>query len=123
MNGEQKYKDPITANRWLSLVKKGGKEDFFSSDLDDDALNNIFAGFREAGKPILFLMSGKDACVPPSVDKQALIQRFIKACGSRTEAVRGHIIKDTGHSVEDAPSRKELVEVVVQCAQVLTSDH
>jgi pimeloyl-ACP methyl ester carboxylesterase len=113
INEDQQYKDPISADRWLSLVKKGGHEDFFSSDLDDATLKEIFAGLKNSGKPILFVMSGKDECVPKHVKIQDLAHRFVQAASGGTATVGAHVIEDAGHSVESQAARVELTRVVL----------
>lgn len=114
INEDQQYKTPISADRWLSLVTKGGHEDFFSSDLDDRTLKDIFAGLRNSGKPILFLMSGKDECVPKHIDIKDLTQRFVHATSGGTATVESSIIEGAGHSVEAQAARAELTRVVLE---------
>lgn len=113
INEDQQYKDPISADRWLSLVTKGGKEDFFSSDLEANALEDIFAGLRNSKKPLLFLMSGRDECIPKHVDLSSLTDRFVKAASSESANVRGEILPSAGHSVEDEQGRKDLIRCVM----------
>ena len=113
INEDQQYKDPISADRWLSLVKKGGAEDFFSSDLDDVALKDIFAGLRESEVPILFLMSGKDECIPKHVKLASLTERFVEAASSESAKPRSEILPTAGHSVEDKQGKEDLIRCVV----------
>lgn len=113
INEDQKYKDPISADRWLSLVKTGGHEDFFSSDLDDGTLQDNFVGMRNSGATFLFLMSGKDECIPKHVNIQDLTNRFVRASSGGAAPVDGKIVEDAGHSVESEPARRELVRLVL----------
>lgn len=113
INEDQKYKDPISADRWLSLVTKGGSEDFFSSDLDAAALQDIFKGLRESGVPVLFLMSGKDECVPKHVDLSALADRFVEATSTDSSKARREILPTAGHSVEDQQGKEDFLRIVM----------
>jgi hypothetical protein len=67
---------PITAYRWQSLIARGGNDDLFASDLDDDALAETFGKLR---LPTLILPSENDEMVPWTVDKQGLLERWIRA--------------------------------------------
>lgn len=113
INEDQKYKDPISADRWLSLVTKGGAEDFFSSDLDEPTLKNIFAGLRNSGKHVLFLMSGKDECVPKHVNIEELTRKFVEATSGGSASVRGQIVENAGHSVESEVAKSQLTHFVL----------
>lgn len=117
INEDQQYKDPISADRWLSLVKKGGKEDFFSSDLSDGELKHTFAGLRNSGKPVLFLMSEKDECIPKHINLPDLTKRFVGAMSGESNdqsVVQGQIIKDAGHSVENEQGKEDLIKSVLE---------
>ncbi|KAH7083993.1 hypothetical protein FB567DRAFT_96113 [Paraphoma chrysanthemicola] len=70
------FNSPITAYRWHSLLAKGGDDDYFSSDLDAENLSRTFG---KVSKPVLILPSEDDEMIPPSVDKEALLQRWIDA--------------------------------------------
>jgi hypothetical protein len=69
------FSSPVTAYRWHSLIAKGGDDDFFSSDLADEALAGTFG---KLDKPTLIMPSENDEMVPPTVDKKTLLQRWIK---------------------------------------------
>ncbi|KAH4103949.1 hypothetical protein HBH70_097230 [Parastagonospora nodorum] len=69
------FSSPVTAYRWHSLIAKGGDDDFFSSDLADEAL---VVTFGKLDKPTLIIPSENDEMVPPTVDKKTLLQRWIK---------------------------------------------
>ncbi|KAK4184991.1 hypothetical protein QBC35DRAFT_415859 [Podospora australis] len=71
------FTTPITAYRWYSLAAVGGDDDFFSSDLPGLHLQKIFGSVN---KPILILPAGEDEMVPPTVDRDALLKRWIAAC-------------------------------------------
>ncbi|KAF2826050.1 DUF1749-domain-containing protein [Ophiobolus disseminans] len=70
------FHSPISAYRWHSLIAKGGDDDFFSSDLDGEALARTFG---KVDKPMLIMPSEKDEMVPSDVDKQKLLKRWVAA--------------------------------------------
>jgi len=87
---------PICARRWWSLVSPGpdhkGEDDYFSSDFDEDKLQQTFGKLGQSGTKLLFLYSGMDEHVPDFVDKQGLVARW-------TRIVRqggGDVHKDSG---------------------------
>jgi pimeloyl-ACP methyl ester carboxylesterase len=53
--------NPVTARRWVSLACKGGEDDYFSSDLDDQTLAKTFG---KIDKPLLILYGEEDEYVP-----------------------------------------------------------
>jgi hypothetical protein len=83
---------PVTARRWLSLLSPNhdGEDDYFSSDLPDTQLNRTF-GMLPAHTPLCILYSGADEYVPPEIDKNALVSKWIKV-------VQRHGKADTEHS-------------------------
>ncbi|KAK9474548.1 uncharacterized protein V1510DRAFT_411340 [Dipodascopsis tothii] len=86
----QKYSDlffnsPITAERWVSLAAVRGADDYFSSDLGVATWAATFGRLDASrtlaqGGRLLVLYSGEDDFVPPSVDKQALVDAWAAAC-------------------------------------------
>lgn len=105
---------PITADRWYAQAARGGKEDFFSSDLTDEELGDAFQGLRTRfasigttrtekeseptpaaaaeqsnGKraPPLIVLCGEDESYPEHVDKEALLRRFEVSVGNEATAV------------------------------------
>jgi hypothetical protein len=67
---------PVTAYRWHSLISVGGDDDFFSSDL---SVSTLQATFGKLDRPTVILMSEKDEMVPSTVDKKALLGRWVNA--------------------------------------------
>ncbi|KAF8847713.1 DUF1749-domain-containing protein [Acephala macrosclerotiorum] len=84
---------PISAYRWLSLLSPNhdGDDDYFSSDLTDEQLTKTF-GSLPAGVPLCILYSGSDEHVPQSIDKAALVRRWIEI------AKKGKGVVDEGYS-------------------------
>lgn len=91
---------PITAERYASLVGRGGPDDIFSSDFSDDELAARLGhlstkGQREArgdlattpvpshaGLKVLFVHGLGEEHVPPHVDTNVLSGRFVAAAGA-----------------------------------------
>eukprot|EP00928_Gymnodinium_smaydae_P043964 TRINITY_DN29366_c0_g1_i1.p1 TRINITY_DN29366_c0_g1~~TRINITY_DN29366_c0_g1_i1.p1 ORF type:complete len:382 (+),score=50.72 TRINITY_DN29366_c0_g1_i1:91-1146(+) len=106
---------PITAERYASLVGRGGPDDLFSSDFTDAELRNRLghlstAGQREArgelatepvvdhpGLKILFVHGLGEEYVPPHVDAKALSKRFIDAAG--LPDARALLVEDGNHNL------------------------
>jgi hypothetical protein len=94
---------PLTAQRFLDLHQKGGRDDFFSSDFTDDELDGLLShisdpksidGTKDSnnGKSpfrVLVAYSGEDEYVPSHVDKKLLTERLVNA-------MNAHVRKDDG---------------------------
>ena len=73
---------PITAQRFLDLQDRMGRDDFFSSDLTDSELEERLSHVAKhcAGDlQVLVAFSGKDEYVPGSIDKMRLLERLCSA--------------------------------------------
>jgi pimeloyl-ACP methyl ester carboxylesterase len=109
-----------TWKRWLSLTWKPEEdeinldksEDFFSSDLSDHRLENVFEPLE---CPILVLLSGEDTTYPKAVKEKLpeLLGRFEQAVGDERWSPLSGILKGAGHNVEEDEPAKVLVEKVV----------
>ena len=86
-----------------------GDDDFFSSDLDDDAMTKVWGCFR---KPVLVLHSANDEYVPKSVSKMALVDRWTKF-SEHINNMSG-LIPGAGHSVQEDEAQKWLAGHVVE---------
>ncbi len=93
----------VCARRWLSLMSPNhdGEDDYFSSDLSDSQLQSSF-GAVPLGTPLCILIGGKDEYMPATIDKQALLQRWISFIQRRGKVDEKHsgIIKDASHNFE-----------------------
>lgn len=102
---------PVSAYRWLSLLSPNhdGDDDYFSSDLTDEQLTKSF-GALPVGVPLCILYSGSDEYVAESIDKAALVRRWIdiakKGKGVVDEGYSG-IVKDASHNL--AKDKEEVV--------------
>jgi hypothetical protein len=95
---------PVCARRWLSLVSPDhdGEDDYFSSDLSDAQLSGSFGRLPSQTK-LCILYSGKDQFVPESVDKLALVTRwmtFINSGGGRIDGVHSGVIANATHDLK-----------------------
>lgn len=76
------FQVPISANRWLSLASPGpdhaGQDDYFSSDFDTGRMKRIFGKVGSTRTRLSLICGGNDESVPPSVDKLALIGKWLK---------------------------------------------
>lgn len=109
---------PMSAKRWLSLISPGpehaGEDDYFSSDFDDARLRATFGKIGRTRTPILMLYSGSDAHVPESVDKQLLVDRWIRIIKEGGGVVdqdsavipgASHTLKELGQPAKDVTER------------------
>lgn len=105
---------PITANRMLSLSAKGGDDDYFSSDLSDEQLQQSF-GSLPKGVKFAVLFSGEDEYVDEEVDKVALVERwlgFARKAGARVDEVNSGVLEEASHNLRGDPD--EVVEDLVR---------
>lgn len=108
----------ITARRWLDVSSPGpnhdGADDFFSSDLSDERLQETF-GALPASTPLLVLFSGDDDGVPAAVDKRRLVQRWMHTTekhGGAVDGVHGGIVEGASHNLNR--QGKEIVDDLVR---------
>ncbi|KAK6340874.1 hypothetical protein TWF696_009189 [Orbilia brochopaga] len=97
------FDSPCTASRWYSLTSPlhDGADDFFSSDTPMENLEATFGAITPARTPLLILYSGADEFTPPSVDKKALVDRWVDVCrrnGVAVDAVNSGVIAGATHN-------------------------
>jgi pimeloyl-ACP methyl ester carboxylesterase len=107
------FSSPISAYRWHSLIAPGGDDDFFSSDIEDAVLKRKFAGLTV---PTLIMVSEKDEMVPETVDKRALLNRWMAAAPGVVRNLCG-INLGADHGVSGEGEGKWFVEKVVAFLQ------
>jgi len=109
----------ITAQRWLSLSSpdKNGQDDYFSSDLSDEQLRKSF-GSLPRGSHLLIIYGQQDEYVPKTVDKTALIHRWIgfaESAGVKVHPSSKELLEDASHNLNN-DSQKVVDEL---CNRVL----
>lgn len=107
----------ISYARWHSVAAKPTSdevdldvsEDFFSSDLSDARLRNVFA---PVACPVLFVLSGNDPSYPPHVkaDIPALLDRFRTA--APTFSPLSLIVEGASHTLRKPKHVEQFVERV-----------
>ncbi|GAA5919973.1 hypothetical protein JCM1841_004405 [Sporobolomyces salmonicolor] len=107
----------ITYRRWRSLTAPPPSdiahidlsEDFFSSDLSDTRLANVF---EPVSCPLLVLLSGDDDSYPSHVKEQlpALFGRFQKAVDKQWWSRESAILEGANHNIAQVEQAKELAE-------------
>lgn len=98
---------PICARRWLSLAspEKDGEDDLFSSDLEVEQLQKTF-GRLPARSPLCILFSEGDEFVPDTVDRGAMVKRwigFVKRGGGVVDEKHSGLVKDATHTLKGNP--------------------
>ena len=111
----------ITARRWVDIASPGpdhtGTDDYFSSDLPHERLMKTF-GKIPASTALLVLYSGSDPSVPPFVNKDDLVNRWVAAVhegGGNVDKINGGIVPDATHNLNGCPEPvvRDLVQRVV----------
>ncbi|KAK0623323.1 hypothetical protein B0T14DRAFT_425853 [Immersiella caudata] len=102
---------PVTAYRWASLAGVGGDDDYFSSDLDDEDLKEIWGRVHS---PVLMLPSGADEFVPESVDALGMVERWKGFCRPSVVSELSGLIPGANHRVDDATAKEWLADRVAQ---------
>ncbi|GJC86779.1 UPF0613 protein PB24D3.06c [Colletotrichum liriopes] len=103
---------PMTAYRWHSLASKGGDDDYFSSDLEESFVSEVWNRFQQ---PVMALQSAEDEFVPAKIDKQALVDLW-KKTSSKVHELSG-LIPGASHTVKNPESQQWLATRVVQFLQ------
>ncbi|KAF3937972.1 hypothetical protein ABW19_dt0204520 [Dactylella cylindrospora] len=96
---------PCNASRWYSLTSPlfDGPDDFFSSDLPLENLEQTFGRITPSSTPLLILYSGADEYTPPEVDKKAMVGRWMDVCrrfGVNVDTVNGGVLEGATHNLE-----------------------
>ncbi|KAK5137603.1 hypothetical protein LTR08_007898 [Meristemomyces frigidus] len=112
---------PLTARRWVDIASPGpdhtGADDYFSSDLPHERLMQSF-GKIPPSTALLILYSGSDESVPPSVNKDDLVHRWIAAVqegGGNVDRFNGGVVPEATHNLNGCPEPvvRDLVKRVV----------
>ncbi|KAJ4339157.1 hypothetical protein N0V95_007842 [Ascochyta clinopodiicola] len=88
-----------------------GDDDYFSSDLEDSRISKTFGAMD---KQTLILPSEKDEMVPPAVEKQALLERWIQASPANLVSKLSSLVPDADHTVSTLESQQWFAEKVVR---------
>ncbi|KND92338.1 hypothetical protein TOPH_03102 [Tolypocladium ophioglossoides CBS 100239] len=105
---------PISAYRLQSLCAKGGDDDYFSSDLDEEMVSRVWGRFK---KPVLVLHSEKDEFITDKIDQEALNKRYRDA-NPLVSSLSG-LIPGTGHTVLEDEARQWLAKRVIEFLRTL----
>ena len=93
-----------------------GDDDYFSSDLDDATLAQTFG---RIDKPTLILPSGEDESVPLTVDKAALLARWVQACPEGVASSESAINPGADHTLSEEGMREWTADKVILFLQAL----
>ncbi|EGX43650.1 hypothetical protein AOL_s00215g386 [Orbilia oligospora ATCC 24927] len=97
------FEAPCSAFRWYSLTSPNmdGEDDFFSSDIGEDILEGTFGAVVPAGTPLLVCYSGEDEFVPLTVDKEGLVEKWVRVCvrkGVNVDVKNSGVVKKATHN-------------------------
>ena len=97
------------ADVWLDIMGPGGIAEKFSSDSSDEELGELFRDVRLLPKNLSILTVGDDETIPSTVDKDLLLQRFVRAAAGQSSVVRGRVIKEAHHAMEQEEAQDLVV--------------
>ncbi|KAF4472310.1 UPF0613 [Fusarium albosuccineum] len=100
---------PISAYRFMSLASKGGDDDYFSSDLDEETIKKNWSRFE---KPVLVLHSEKDEYVPERIDQAARNKQYREA--NPVVSPLSGLIPGASHTVDQPEAQDWLSKRVVE---------
>eukprot|EP00536_Pseudo-nitzschia_multiseries_P018740 jgi/Psemu1/57111/gm1.57111_g len=99
---------PMTAQRYVDLHARGGRDDYFSSDYTDDELKGRLGhvsgdASQHPDLKVLVAFSGADEYVPAHVDRVRLTQRLVDAMNAGDgKTTAESLYLDTGnHNLSD----------------------
>lgn len=107
---------PITAYRFHSLMLVRGDDDYFSTYITKDELEGSFGKITT---PILVLYGDKDEFVPPTVDRQALIDGWKSVVKPGLWYDESKVLANATHTVEDADAVEEMVGIVCRFVKTI----
>ncbi|KAJ4320088.1 hypothetical protein N0V94_003558 [Neodidymelliopsis sp. IMI 364377] len=105
------FHSPITTYRWHSLIAKGGDDDYFSSDFDDDTLAELFGCMERS---TMISVSEADEMVPETVDQQTLFERWLQASPTGLVSQLSGLIPGADHTLSSAEAQQWFADRVVQ---------
>ncbi|KAK7202788.1 hypothetical protein BZA70DRAFT_285028 [Myxozyma melibiosi] len=112
------FDTPITADRWISLAKKEGDDDFFSSDLDDTVLSSTFGA---VSCPLLVLVSGADEFMPAEVSKPDLVGRWKRFVKPEYWAEKSGVVAGGRHNLGPGSASDAAEDAIARVAAFLSS--
>ncbi|KAJ4392357.1 hypothetical protein N0V85_007121 [Neurospora sp. IMI 360204] len=95
------WASPVSAYRWSSLASFGGDDDYFSSDLPDEKLAEIWG---KVSKPTLILPSENDEHVPEWIDVVDMLDKWKSFCKEEVISSLSGLIPEADHRVEHGPA-------------------
>lgn len=110
------FTSPVTAYRWHSLIAKGGDDDLFSSDVGEEVIAGTFG---KLDKSTLIMPSGNDEMVPPSVNKEGLLKRWIGAAPEGIVSDLSGVNPGADHGLSEEGMQKWFVERVIRFLETL----
>ena len=88
-----------------------GDDDYFSSDLPDDKLKEIWGALEQ---PVLILPSAKDEWVPADIDVMGLVARWEGFCKPGIASGHNGLIPGANHRVDNSDGQEWLADRVVR---------
>jgi len=111
---------PISATRWYALGASDGADNYFDPELPADVERSYWAGID---KSILILHSAEDEFVPASLDKEALVKRWMSHCARGIASKSSGTIPGANHRVEGQEAEAWFVKAVVDFLRSLETPY
>ncbi|KAL1839083.1 hypothetical protein VTJ49DRAFT_1884 [Mycothermus thermophilus] len=102
---------PVSAYRWWSLAAVGGDDDYFSSDLPESRLAEIWGNLDV---PVLIMPSGKEEWVPASLNVPAMVERWKSFAKPGIVSELSGLIPGANHRVDNDEGREWLIDRVAR---------
>ncbi|CAF1191281.1 unnamed protein product [Adineta steineri] len=109
------HEPPLTIERCLSLNEINSIEDFFSSDLTDEQLKNIYENIQT---PITWIWSKQDEYVPDNIKQD--VENFIKNKLANKQHSTFISLENADHAVSNLQEQNYMIEHIIQV--ILPSD-
>lgn len=105
------------AQVWYAIMGPNGPAENFESTSSDEKLSKLFEDIRKANKNICILTAENDEAVPPTVDKQLLLERLLKHARSAAATSCGYVVPNAGHNVQEAEAQVFVVDRILEFLQ------
>ncbi|KAJ4304345.1 hypothetical protein N0V88_001958 [Collariella sp. IMI 366227] len=89
----------------------GGDDDYFSSDLPDEKLENTWGKLKE---PVLIMPSEKDEWVSPRLDVLDLVEKWVSFCKPGIASELSGLIPGANHRVDNEDGQSWLADCVAR---------
>ena len=102
------------AQVWYAITGPDGAAENFESTSSDEKLSKLFENIRKHNKNVCILTAENDEGVPPTVDKQLLMERLLENARSTAATSCGYVVPNAGHNVQEVEAQVFVVERILE---------